>query len=77
MPAPRVGPIQTLFNAHSAPTLFPGAISTFLGITRDTFDGKRVVELEYEAYGPMALAKLLVCPSARHCLTALFCSLTF
>ncbi|KAJ1726647.1 Molybdopterin synthase catalytic subunit [Coemansia biformis] len=31
-----------------------GAISTFEGTTRGTFDGKRVVRLEYEAYEPMA-----------------------
>ncbi|KAI8375883.1 Molybdopterin biosynthesis MoaE [Blakeslea trispora] len=31
-----------------------GAISTFSGTTRDTFEGKRVIELEYEAYTPMA-----------------------
>ncbi|KAJ2515363.1 Molybdopterin synthase catalytic subunit [Coemansia sp. RSA 1939] len=31
-----------------------GAISTFEGTTRDTFNGKRVVRLEYEAYETMA-----------------------
>ncbi|KAI8150288.1 Molybdopterin biosynthesis MoaE [Fennellomyces sp. T-0311] len=31
-----------------------GAISTFSGLTRDTFQGKRVVQLDYEAYVPMA-----------------------
>ncbi|KAI8988758.1 Molybdopterin biosynthesis MoaE [Pilobolus umbonatus] len=31
-----------------------GAVSTFSGTTRDEFDGKRVVQLEYEAYVPMA-----------------------
>lgn len=31
-----------------------GAIATFEGTTRDTFDGKRVVELRYESYVPMA-----------------------
>jgi len=31
-----------------------GAISTFSGTTRDTFNGKRVLRLEYTAYGPMA-----------------------
>jgi len=35
-----------------------GAVSTFVGTTRDCFDGKRVVRLEYEAYEPMAKAKL-------------------
>lgn len=32
-----------------------GAISVFVGTTRDNFDGKNVIELEYEAYEPMAL----------------------
>ena len=33
-----------------------GAVASFLGTTRDDFDGKRVVSLEYEAYEDMALA---------------------
>ena len=35
-----------------------GAISTFIGVTRDNFQGKRVVRLEYEAYVPVALKKM-------------------
>lgn len=35
-----------------------GAIATFIGTTRDNFDGKRVVRLEYEGYEPMARAEL-------------------
>ena len=35
-----------------------GAVVTFLGTTRDNFDGKRVLRLEYEAYYGMALKKL-------------------
>ena len=31
-----------------------GAIATFIGITRDTFEGKKVAKLEYECYKPMA-----------------------
>ena len=31
-----------------------GAIATFSGCTRNNFEGKRVVKLEYEAYKPMA-----------------------
>ena len=37
-----------------------GAIATFTGVTRDTFQGKRVKKLEYEAYAPMAVRKLQV-----------------
>ncbi|XP_028399025.1 molybdopterin synthase catalytic subunit-like isoform X2 [Dendronephthya gigantea] len=35
-----------------------GATSIFVGTTRDTFNGKRVVRLEYEAYEPMAKKEL-------------------
>lgn len=35
-----------------------GAISVFIGNTRDNFKGKRVVRLEYEAYTLMAEAKI-------------------
>ena len=35
-----------------------GAVATFSGVTRDSFEGKTVVRLEYEAYVPMAEAKL-------------------
>ncbi|KAJ2365650.1 Molybdopterin synthase catalytic subunit [Coemansia sp. RSA 2607] len=31
-----------------------GAVSSFEGTTRNTFNGKRVIRLEYEAYEPMA-----------------------
>jgi molybdopterin synthase catalytic subunit len=37
-----------------------GAISTFIGTTRNNFDNKAVLHLEYEAYVPMAVAKLKV-----------------
>lgn len=37
-----------------------GAISTFSGVTRDNFEGKKVIKLEYEAYVPMALKMLRV-----------------
>ncbi|ESO94538.1 hypothetical protein LOTGIDRAFT_189273, partial [Lottia gigantea] len=43
-----------------------GAVSTFLGTTRDNFDGKKVVRLEYEAYIPMAKKKMLeICQLVR------------
>jgi molybdopterin synthase catalytic subunit len=41
-----------------------GAISTFIGITRNNFQGKSVLHLEYEAYVPMAVAQLQVCTAA-------------
>ncbi|KAE8789710.1 molybdopterin synthase catalytic subunit [Hordeum vulgare] len=38
--------------------LSAGAIATFEGTTRGHFDGRRVVELRYEAYGSMARRQL-------------------
>ena len=35
-----------------------GAVVTFLGTTRDSFEGRRVVMLEYEAFEEMAIKKL-------------------
>ncbi len=35
-----------------------GAVVTFLGTTRNNFEGKQVLSLEYEAYEEMALKKL-------------------
>ena len=37
---------------------YNGAVVTFLGTTRDSFEGKRVVRLEYEGYTDMAYKKL-------------------
>ncbi|GFO48408.1 molybdopterin synthase catalytic subunit [Plakobranchus ocellatus] len=43
-----------------------GAVSLFIGTTRDNFEGKKVIQLEYEAYTPMAKAKMLeVCENIR------------
>lgn len=43
-----------------------GAVSIFFGITRDNFDGKKVLRLEYEAYKPMAKKKMKeICDSIR------------
>jgi molybdopterin synthase catalytic subunit len=36
-----------------------GAVSTFVGITRDNFQGKQVAKLSYEGYIPMAKKELL------------------
>ena len=35
-----------------------GAVVTFLGTTRNNFEGKRVIKLEYEAFEEMALKKM-------------------
>lgn len=43
-----------------------GAVATFHGTTRDTFEDQRVLELQYEAYGPMACSELeKICQQAR------------
>ncbi|CAF0817853.1 unnamed protein product [Rotaria sp. Silwood1] len=43
-----------------------GAVSSFIGITRDNFEGRRVSRLSYEAYEPMALQELnRLCDDAR------------
>ncbi len=43
-----------------------GAISTFIGTTRNHFNGKTVLRLEYEAYEPMAIKQLkLLCNELR------------
>jgi molybdopterin synthase catalytic subunit len=43
-----------------------GAISSFIGITRDNFEGRRVSRLSYEAYQPMALQEMnRLCDNAR------------
>jgi molybdopterin synthase catalytic subunit len=44
-----------------------GAVSSFLGTTRDNFEGKVVTHLEYEAYPDMALKCMLeICDKVRH-----------
>lgn len=50
------------FNHYAALVSDPGAgaISSFIGVTRDNFQGKNVLRLEYEAYVPMAVKKLKV-----------------
>ena len=43
-----------------------GAISTFCGTTRDSFQGRQVVRLEYEAYEQMALSEMKkICAALR------------
>lgn len=43
-----------------------GAVSLFIGTTRNNFSGKEVLRLEYEAYEPMAKKKMLeVCSEIR------------
>ncbi|CAL1531861.1 unnamed protein product [Lymnaea stagnalis] len=56
--------VEDITNMVSSETC--GAISMFVGTTRDNFDGKRVVRLDYEAYMPMAKRKMLeVCAAIR------------
>ncbi len=49
-----VGAISDSVRADST-----GAVSVFVGTTRDHFEGKKVVRLEYEAYESMARAEMV------------------
>ena len=56
--------VAKYMNYVSAPQA--GAVATFSGTTRDTFEGKTVLELRHEAYVPMAIHCInSVCSSAR------------
>ncbi|XP_044265136.1 molybdopterin synthase catalytic subunit [Tribolium madens] len=56
--------VETLTDLVSSPKC--GAVSIFMGTTRDTFDDKTVLKLEYEAYETMALKTLeKVCEEMR------------
>ena len=60
-------PLQVCSDFVSDPSC--GAISTFVGITRDNFAGKTVKKLSYEGYIPMAekeLRKLCVEASEKY-----------
>jgi molybdopterin synthase catalytic subunit len=48
--------IEDIVSAVSSPSC--GATSMFIGTTRDNFEDKTVVRLEYEAYEPMAVAEI-------------------
>lgn len=54
-----------------------GAIATFAGTTRNSFQGRQVLQLEYEAYEPMAIRQMHAICSAAHArwpLIALSCA---
>ena len=48
--------VMAILNSISDPST--GAISLFVGTTRDEFEGKKVIRLDYEAYIPMAEKKI-------------------
>lgn len=48
--------VEAISDLVSSPKC--GAISVFMGTTRDNFDGKTVVNLEYEVYESMAMKSL-------------------
>ena len=51
-------PLETIDVVSVVADDSAGAVSSFVGTTRDTFDGKVVLYLEYEAYEPMAIKSL-------------------
>ncbi|CAN8064874.1 unnamed protein product [Agarophyton chilense] len=56
--------VESAMNAVSSDSA--GAVSLFVGTTRDNFDGKTVLRLEYEAYRPMAVKEMnALCDAAR------------
>jgi len=56
--------ISAICNEVSDPAV--GAISTFIGVTRNHFEEKEVLKLEYEAYKPMAEKELFkICDQVR------------
>eukprot|EP01032_Pedospumella_encystans_P035760 gene35760-40453_t len=56
--------LNALISSARSPSA--GAVTSFFGTTRDTFEGKDVTHLEYEAYPEMALASMLdICARAR------------
>ena len=59
-------PLQLQRYQESVADPGAGATATFTGTTRDTFEGKSVVQLEYEAYEPMAKKALQVNTHRQH-----------
>lgn len=56
--------LDILYQQVVAPSC--GAVASFIGITRDHFEGRRVSRLSYEAYESMALKELhRLCEEAR------------
>ncbi|XP_077989221.1 molybdopterin synthase catalytic subunit-like [Glandiceps talaboti] len=56
--------VEDITKKVTSPTA--GAISVFIGTTRDNCDGKKVTKLEYEAYKPMAEKEILkICQQIR------------
>lgn len=57
--------VETISDLVANPTC--GAISIFIGTTRDSFEGKTVVNLEYEVYETMAIKSLkAICSEIRN-----------
>ncbi|XP_067138707.1 molybdopterin synthase catalytic subunit-like [Centruroides vittatus] len=48
--------VETIVNEVISPTC--GGVSVFIGTTRDNEEGKKVLELQYEAYDAMALKEM-------------------
>ena len=46
-------PLDLLRYVHAVADDGAGAVATFVGVTRNSFEGRAVVRLQYEAYEPM------------------------
>lgn len=56
--------VESLYNIVLSPEF--GAVSLFVGTTRNNFEGKTVIKLEYEAYETMAVKALeKICRNVR------------
>jgi len=51
-------PLDTAAITGSITRSTCGAELVFIGVTRDTFEGRQVTRLEYEAYAPLAIAEM-------------------
>ncbi|CAL8384466.1 unnamed protein product [Gadus morhua 'NCC'] len=56
--------IERVYSSAVSPSC--GAVALFIGTTREHFEGRRVIRLEYEAYEPMVKSELsAVCRDIR------------
>ncbi len=51
-------PIEVMKIIGAASLNEAGAINTFIGTVRNQTSGKKVIKLDYEAYGPMAISEI-------------------
>jgi len=61
-----VGATSVFIGLSGGTVVLPMIANTFSGTTRDNFEGKKVLQLEYEAYEPQALSEMKkICATIR------------